>query len=121
MKPAHNKPSVIFEGSFAVLAFLISVINVNVYSKTCAFKNEVCCLLAGSDHCLIVEHLEGEYIRRSNVKPLLWDSDIQLTIDELYTRLQIRDGKNQDKILFILDGFDELPKKSKKVLVSRAI
>ena len=226
MKPAHNKPSVIFEGSFAVLAFLISVINVNVYSKTCAFKNEVCCLLAGSDHCLVVEHLEGEYIRRSNVKPLLWDSDIQLPIDEVYTRLQmkwrkkayfqltekevhmyeifkparkgekgarmvlvegnpgigkttfclkiasdwakklvpvefhfpmfqllfllkccdihedtkdivqaideqllnddinnkeefldyIRDGKNQDKILLILDGLDELPKKSKKVL-----
>ena len=90
MKPSHNKPSVIFEGSFAVLAFLISVINVNVYSKTCAFKNEVCCLLVGSDHCLIVEHLEGEYIRRSNVKPLLWDSDIQLPIDEVYTRLQIK-------------------------------
>ena len=90
MKPSHNKPSVIFEGSFAVLAFLISVINVNVYSKTCAFKNEVCCLLAGSDHCLIVEHLEGEYIRRSNVKPLLWDSDIQLPIDEVYTRLQMK-------------------------------
>ena len=30
MKPAYNKPSVIFEGSFAVLAILISVINVNV-------------------------------------------------------------------------------------------
>ena len=90
MKPAHNKPSVIFEGSFAVLAILISVINANVYSKTCAFKNEVCCLLAGSDHCLIVEHLEGEYIRRSNVKPLLWDSDIQLPIDEVYTRLQMK-------------------------------
>ena len=66
------------------------MINVNVYSKTCAFKNEVCCLLAGSDHCLIVEHLESEYIRRSNVKPLLWDSDIQLPIDEVYTRLQMK-------------------------------
>ncbi|XP_066015867.1 uncharacterized protein [Pocillopora verrucosa] len=44
----------------------------------------------GSDHCLIVEHLEGEYIRRSNVKPLLWDSDIQLPIDEVYTRLQMK-------------------------------
>ena len=66
------------------------MINVNVYSKTCAFKNEVCCLLAGSNHCLVVEHLEGEYIRRSNVKPLLWDSDIQLPIDEVYTRLQMK-------------------------------
>ena len=65
------------------------MINVNVYSKTCAFKNEVCCLLAGSDHCLVVEHLEGEYIRRSNLKPL-WDSRIQLPIDEVYTRLQIK-------------------------------
>ncbi|XP_066015858.1 uncharacterized protein [Pocillopora verrucosa] len=44
----------------------------------------------GSDHCLILEHLEGEYIRRSNVKPLLWDSDIQLPIDEVYTRLQMK-------------------------------
>ena len=86
MKPAHNN----LKESFAVLAFLISVINANVYSKTCAFKNEVCCLLAGSDHCLVVEHLEGEYIRRSNVKPLLWDSDIQLPIDEVYTRLQMK-------------------------------
>ena len=66
------------------------MIKVNVYSKTCAFKNEVCCLLAGSDHCLVVEHLKGEYIRRSNVKPLLWDSDIQLPIDEVYTRLQMK-------------------------------
>ena len=86
MKPAHNN----LKESFAVLAFLISVINANVYSKTYAFKNEVCCLLAGSDHCLIVEHLESEYIRRSNVKPLLWDSDIQLPIDEVYTRLQMK-------------------------------
>ena len=37
-----------------------------------------------------MEHLEGEYIRRSNVKPLLWDSDIQLPIDEVYTRLQMK-------------------------------
>ena len=66
------------------------MVKVDVYSKTYAFKSEVCCLLAGSDHCLIVEHLEGEYIRRSNVKPLLWDSDIQLPIDEVYTRLQIK-------------------------------
>ncbi|XP_066015854.1 uncharacterized protein [Pocillopora verrucosa] len=44
----------------------------------------------GSDHCLVVEHLEGEYIRRSNVKPLLWDSDIQLPIDEVYTRLEMK-------------------------------
>ena len=66
------------------------MVKVDVYSKTYAFKSEVCCLLAGSDHCLIVEHLEGEYIRRSNVKPLLWDSDIQLPIDEVYTRLQMK-------------------------------
>ena len=66
------------------------MVKVDVYSKTYAFKSEVCCLLAGSDHYLIVEHLEGEYIRRSNVKPLLWDSDIQLPIDEVYTRLQIK-------------------------------
>ncbi|XP_022806889.1 uncharacterized protein LOC111343950 [Stylophora pistillata] len=44
----------------------------------------------GSEHCLVVEHLQDEYIRRSNVKPLLWDSDIQLPIDDVYTRLQIK-------------------------------
>ena len=37
-----------------------------------------------------MEHLESEYIRRSNVKPLLWDSNIQLPIDEVYTRLQMK-------------------------------
>ncbi|XP_022777464.1 uncharacterized protein LOC111318865, partial [Stylophora pistillata] len=44
----------------------------------------------GSEHCLVVEHLRDEYIRRSNVKPLLWDSNIQLPIDDVYTRLQIK-------------------------------
>ena len=66
------------------------MINVNVYSNTFAFKNEVCCLLAGTDHGLVLEHLEGEYIRRSNLKPLLWDCRIQLPIDEVYTRLQMK-------------------------------
>ena len=37
-----------------------------------------------------MEHLEGEYIRRSNVNSLLWDSDIQLPIDEVYIRLQMK-------------------------------
>ncbi|PFX11329.1 hypothetical protein AWC38_SpisGene25006, partial [Stylophora pistillata] len=44
----------------------------------------------GSEHCLVEKHLRDEYIRRSNVKPLLWDSDIQLPIDDVYTRLQIK-------------------------------
>ena len=66
------------------------MINVNVYSNTFAFKNEVCYLLAGTDHGLVLEHLEGEYIRRSNLKPLLWDCRIQLPIDEVYTRLQMK-------------------------------
>ncbi|XP_022777635.1 uncharacterized protein LOC111319070 isoform X2 [Stylophora pistillata] len=44
----------------------------------------------GSDHCLVVEHLRDEYMRRSNVKPLMWDSEIQLPIDDVYTRLQIK-------------------------------
>ena len=50
----------------------------------------MCCLFAGADHCLVVRHLEDEYIRRSNVKPLLWDSDIKLPVDEVYTRLQMK-------------------------------
>ena len=66
------------------------MINVNAYSNTFAFKNEVCCLLAGTDHGLVLEHLEGEYIRRSNLKPLLWDCRIQLPIEEVYTRLQMK-------------------------------
>ena len=37
-----------------------------------------------------MERLEDEYIRRSNVKPLLWNTAIQLPIDEVYTRLQVK-------------------------------
>ena len=46
--------------------------------------------------------------------------DEQLLNDDINSKEEfldyIRNGKNQDKILLILDGLDELPKKSKKVL-----
>ena len=34
--------------------------------------------------------LEDEYIRRSNLKPLIWDNTIHLPLDEVYARLEVK-------------------------------
>ena len=59
-------------------------------------KKKILCSIVGYDCCLVVEHLEDEYIRRSNVKPLLWNSTIQLSIDEVFTRLQVKWRRKAD-------------------------
>ena len=38
---------------------------------------------------VLVKLLKKEYKRRSRLKPLLWDSTIQLPIEQVYTRLKI--------------------------------
>ena len=64
-------------------------------------RKKILCSIVGYDCCLVVEHLEDEYIRRSNVKPLLWNSTIQLPIDEVFTRLQVKWRRKAD---FLLTG-----------------
>ncbi|XP_078353829.1 uncharacterized protein LOC144638509 isoform X1 [Oculina patagonica] len=44
----------------------------------------------GSGHRLFRTLLEEEYMRRSNLKPLLWESTIHLPLDEVYTRLEVK-------------------------------
>ena len=43
----------------------------------------------GRDSLVLVKLLKKEYKRRSQLRPLLWDSTIQLPIEQVYTRLKI--------------------------------
>ena len=43
----------------------------------------------GWDSLVLVKLLKKEYNRRSQLRPLLWDSTIQLPIEQVYTRLKI--------------------------------
>ena len=43
----------------------------------------------GRDSLVVVKLLKKEYKRRSQLRPLLWDSTIQLPIEQVYTRLKI--------------------------------
>ena len=49
-----------------------------------------CPSLTGDDHHAFRKLLEDEYIRRSNLKPLIWDNTIHLPLDEVYTRLEVK-------------------------------
>ena len=44
---------------------------------------------AGWDNSVVVELLKAEYKRRSLLRPLLWDSTIELPLENVYTRLKI--------------------------------
>ena len=44
---------------------------------------------AGWDKSVVVKLLKAEYNRRSQLRPLLWDSTIELPIEQVYTRLKI--------------------------------
>ena len=44
---------------------------------------------ADRDSLVLVKLLKKEYKRRSRLRPLLWDSTIQLPIEQVYTRLKI--------------------------------
>ena len=43
----------------------------------------------GRDSLVLVKLLKKEYKRRSQLRPLLWDSTIQLPMEQVYTRLKI--------------------------------
>ncbi|XP_078354332.1 NACHT, LRR and PYD domains-containing protein 3-like [Oculina patagonica] len=45
---------------------------------------------------VVVRILKAEYNRRSQLKPLLWESTIQLPIEEVYTRLKIVSRRKRD-------------------------
>ena len=44
---------------------------------------------AGWDNSVVVELLKAEYKRRCLLRPLLWDSTIELPLEDVYTRLKI--------------------------------
>ena len=44
---------------------------------------------AGWDNSVVVELLKAEYKRRCLLRPLLWDSTIELPLEKVYTRLKI--------------------------------
>ena len=44
---------------------------------------------AGWDNSVVVELLKAEYKRRCLFRPLLWDSTIELPLEDVYTRLKI--------------------------------
>ena len=46
-------------------------------------------LPAGWDNSVVVELLKAEYKRRCLLRPLLWDSTIELPLEDVYTRLKI--------------------------------
>lgn len=49
-----------------------------------------------ADHNNVVKILKAEYKRRSQLKPLLWYSNIQLPIEDVYTRLKIVSRRKAD-------------------------
>ena len=55
---------------------------IDKYSPTFLFP-------AGWDNSVVVELLKAEYKRRSLLRPLLWDSTIDLPLENVYTRLKI--------------------------------
>ena len=63
---------------FQVFTFVF----IDKYSLTFVFP-------AGWDNSVVVELLKAEYKRRCLLRPLLWDSTIELPLENVYTRLKI--------------------------------
>ena len=63
---------------FQVFTFVF----IDKYSLTFLFP-------AGLDNSVVVELLKAEYKRRCLLRPLLWDSTIELPLENVYTRLKI--------------------------------
>ena len=64
---------------------------------------------------VVVKLLNGEYKRRSQLRPLLWDSTIELPLDDVYTRLKIvsrrkADFRVDDNEVNVFDIFTALDK-----------
>ena len=71
--------------------------------------------LADSYISVVVKLLKAEYKRRSQLRPLLWDSTIELPLDDVYTRLKIvsrrkADFRVDDNEVNVLDIFRALDK-----------
>ena len=71
--------------------------------------------LADSYISVVVKLLKAEYKRRSQLRPLLWDSTIELPLNDVYTRLKIvsrrkADFRVDDNEVNVLDIFRALDK-----------
>ena len=51
---------------------------------------------AGSLNSVVVKLLKAEYKRRSQLRPLFWDSTIELPLEDVYTRLKIVSRRKAD-------------------------
>ena len=56
-------------------------------------------MVLGNCLAIIRQLLKNEYNRQSQLKPLLWDSTIQLPLEDVYTRLKILCRRKQDFLL----------------------
>ena len=70
---------------------------------------------AGWLNSVVLKLLKAEYKRRSQLRPLLWDSTIELPLDDVYTRLKIvsrrkADFRVDDNEVNVLDIFRALDK-----------
>ncbi len=54
------------------------------------------CVISGHGLAAVIDFIKAEYNRRSQLKPLLWDSTIQLPIEDVYTRLKIVSRRKRD-------------------------
>ena len=61
---------------------VFKIVFIDKYSLTFLFP-------AGWDNSVVVELLKAEYKRRCLLRPLLWDSTIELPLENVYTRLKI--------------------------------
>ena len=71
--------------------------------------------LADSYISVVVKLLKAEYKRRSQLRPLLWDSTIELPLEDVYTRLKIvsrrkADFRMDDNEVNVFDIFTALDK-----------
>ena len=71
--------------------------------------------LADSYISVVVKRLKAEYKRRSQLRPLLWDSTIELPLEDVYTRLKIvsrrkADFRVDDNEVNVFDIFTALDK-----------
>ena len=64
------------------MSSLYTFVFIDKYSLTFLFP-------AGWDNSVVVELLKAEYKRRCLLRPLLWDSTIELPLENVYTRLKI--------------------------------
>ena len=63
---------------------------------SCSFTNTLISSMLGNSLDVVCNLLKTKYNGRSHLKPLLWDTTIQLPLEDVYTRLKILSRRKQD-------------------------